>query len=242
VSADGHALQGRGARSWGHSAHFAATSLEDSSPHAPSRLARPSRPREEETSTSQGHPRTIFRRALERGNLVLAQVTAREIGRVTIAEALELTALVGRKQPARYGRLAARRLCLYLEEHEKATLEDVELIVFNLRSPPAAGERPRTSYPRLEPGTGSVLGVRLASRARASLARTWVGCQARWAGGGVTVTTTSGGRADGGQLATRCSCRPTATASRREWTLSAFRMWRMWFRTVSMLRWSSCAI
>jgi hypothetical protein len=65
---------------------------------------------------------------------VLAEVTAREIGRVTIADALELTALVARKQPHRYGRFAARWLCLYLEEHEKATLEDVELLVSNLRS------------------------------------------------------------------------------------------------------------
>jgi hypothetical protein len=71
---------------------------------------------------------------LERGNLVLAEVTAREIGRVTIAEALELTALVARKQPDRYGRFAARWLCLWLEEHEKATLEHVELLVSNLRS------------------------------------------------------------------------------------------------------------
>jgi len=55
---------------------------------------------------------------------VLAEVTAREIGRVTIAEALELTALVARKQPNRYGRFAARWL-----EHEKATLKDVELLV-----------------------------------------------------------------------------------------------------------------
>jgi hypothetical protein len=53
---------------------------------------------------------------------------------VTIAEALELTALVARKQPHRYGRFAARWLCLYLEEHEKATLEHVELLVSNLRS------------------------------------------------------------------------------------------------------------
>jgi hypothetical protein len=52
-------------------------------------------------------------------------VTAREIGRVTIAEALELTALVARKQPERDGRFAARWLCLWLEEHEKATLNDV---------------------------------------------------------------------------------------------------------------------
>jgi hypothetical protein len=92
------------------------------------------RPRRGGTSTSQGHPRTIFRRALEHDNLVLAEVTAREIGRVTIAEALELTALVARKQPQRYGRVAARWLCLYLEEHEKGTLEDAELLVSKLRS------------------------------------------------------------------------------------------------------------
>ena len=61
-------------------------------------------------------------------------MTAREIGRVTIAEALELTALVARKQPERYGRFAARWLCLYLEEREKATLEDVALLVSNLGS------------------------------------------------------------------------------------------------------------
>ena len=53
---------------------------------------------------------------------------------MTIAEALELTALVARKQPHRYGRFAARWLCLYLEEHEKATLEHVELLVSNLQS------------------------------------------------------------------------------------------------------------
>jgi hypothetical protein len=56
------------------------------------------------------------------------------MGRVTIAEALELTALVARKQPHRYGRFAARWLCVYLEEHEKATIEDVALLVSNLRS------------------------------------------------------------------------------------------------------------
>jgi hypothetical protein len=68
------------------------------------RLNVAARPGEEQASTSQGHPRTIFRRALEHNNLVLAEVTAREIGRVTIAGALELTALVARKQPDRYGR------------------------------------------------------------------------------------------------------------------------------------------
>jgi hypothetical protein len=42
-------------------------------------------------------------------------VTAREIGRVTIAEALELTALVARKTPRRHPRVAARWLQRYLE-------------------------------------------------------------------------------------------------------------------------------
>ena len=45
-----------------------------------------------------------------------------------------LTALVARKQPERYVRFAARWLCLYLEEHEKATLEEVALLVSHLRS------------------------------------------------------------------------------------------------------------
>jgi hypothetical protein len=36
--------------------------------------------------------------------------------------------------PQRYSRFAARWLCLWLEEHEKATLEDVELLVSNLGS------------------------------------------------------------------------------------------------------------
>jgi hypothetical protein len=76
----------------------------------PPRLTNAARPRGGGASTSQGHPRTIFRRALERDNLVLAEVTARQIGRVTIAEALELTALVARKQPERYGRFAARAM------------------------------------------------------------------------------------------------------------------------------------
>ena len=61
-------------------------------------------------------------------------MTAREIGRMKIAEALELTVLVAQRQPERYGRFAARWLCLWLEEHERATLEDVVLLVSSLRS------------------------------------------------------------------------------------------------------------
>jgi ATP-dependent DNA ligase len=38
--------------------------------------------------TAQASPRTIFRRAIEHGNLMLAEVTARELGRMTLEEAL----------------------------------------------------------------------------------------------------------------------------------------------------------
>jgi hypothetical protein len=109
------------------SAHLASLRLNQGVTATPSipTLDRPSpldsisrlRPRGGGASTSQGHPRTIFERALEHDKLVLADVTAREIGRVTIAEALELTALVARKQPERFSRFAARWLYLYLEEH-----------------------------------------------------------------------------------------------------------------------------
>ena len=91
---------------------------------------------------------------------MLAEVTARAIGRVTIAEALELTALVARKQPQRYGRFGVRWLCLYLEEHEQATLEDVALLVSNLQSLATREATPRFSpmlrkVARGDSGTGA---------------------------------------------------------------------------------------
>jgi hypothetical protein len=44
--------------------------------------------------TAQGSPRSIFQRAIEHGNVTVAEATARELGRITLAESLALTALV----------------------------------------------------------------------------------------------------------------------------------------------------
>ena len=45
--------------------------------------------------TAQGHPRVIFQRAIERGNLTVAEATLRaEIPRPTLVDLLELTALI----------------------------------------------------------------------------------------------------------------------------------------------------
>jgi hypothetical protein len=72
------------------------------------RLAIAARPHWEEVITSQGRPRTTFARALQNGNLYVAEALAREIGRISLAEALELTILIGRKEPRR-ARSATRR-------------------------------------------------------------------------------------------------------------------------------------
>ena len=42
--------------------------------------------------TAQGHPRRIFQTVIERGNLLLAEATARKLGRITLNESLALTA------------------------------------------------------------------------------------------------------------------------------------------------------
>lgn len=74
-------------------------------------------------STSQGHPRTVFKRALQHENLLVAEATAREIGKVSLVEALELTLLIAKKEPHRHPRVAARWLLRYLEEDDDATID-----------------------------------------------------------------------------------------------------------------------
>jgi hypothetical protein len=53
---------------------------------------------------------------LEHGNLLLAEATAREVGRVDLREALELTALIAKHDRPRSRRVAARWLQRWLEE------------------------------------------------------------------------------------------------------------------------------
>jgi hypothetical protein len=65
--------------------------------------------------TAQGHPRAIFSRAIERRNLVVAEATARELGRITLDESLALTALVAQNDPGRRSRYCVRWLRRLLE-------------------------------------------------------------------------------------------------------------------------------
>lgn len=77
--------------------------------------------------TAQGHVRSIFKRAVENGNVLVAEMTARELGRLSLVEALELTALVAQKDPARCSRYAVRWLRRLLEEDEMLTIEEAAL-------------------------------------------------------------------------------------------------------------------
>src|SRR5262249_39937392 len=82
--------------------------------------------------TAQGHPRTIFKRAIERatrccrsdgsrGGAADAHRGARADGPYRI----------GRKEPHRLPRVGARWLLLYLEENERATLNDAIFATMN---------------------------------------------------------------------------------------------------------------
>ena len=77
--------------------------------------------------TAQGHPRRIFQTAIERGNIVMAEATARELGRISLEEALALTALVAEKEPERRSRFAVRWLRRLLEEDESLTIEEAAM-------------------------------------------------------------------------------------------------------------------
>jgi uncharacterized Zn finger protein len=85
--------------------------------------------------TAQAQPRAIFQRAIERGNLVVAEATLRtEISRPTLVDLLDLTALIAFKQPDRYTRVAARWLQRYLEGVEDATIYDAVFVAACLES------------------------------------------------------------------------------------------------------------
>jgi hypothetical protein len=58
--------------------------------------------------TPQGHPRRIFQTAIERGNIVMAEATARELARISLEEALELVLLYAAYAPTKLERAALR--------------------------------------------------------------------------------------------------------------------------------------
>ena len=58
-----------------------------------------------------------------------AESAVRGMGKVSLEEALELTALIAFKDPRRHGRAGVRWLCRYLEEHPQAGLDTAAFII-----------------------------------------------------------------------------------------------------------------
>jgi len=79
----------------------------------------------------------MFRRAIERGNYVVAVTTAREVGRVDVAEALELLNLIALHELRLYDRAARRWLMRLLEERQELTVTDVQLAAAALAALPS---------------------------------------------------------------------------------------------------------
>jgi hypothetical protein len=86
------------------------------------------RPREGALVTSQGHTIGVLQKALDRGNLVAAELAARELGRIPLDMALELTALIALHDPKRGRRASAKWLRLWLEKVDAATIDTVAVV------------------------------------------------------------------------------------------------------------------
>jgi hypothetical protein len=85
--------------------------------------------------TARGSPRTIFQRAIESQNLVVAELTLRaEIPRPTLEDLLDLTALIALKKPERFARVAGRWLLKYLEVAEDATVDEAAFVAVSLQA------------------------------------------------------------------------------------------------------------
>jgi hypothetical protein len=79
--------------------------------------------------TSQGHPYAIFRRAIERRNLVAAWAAAAELPAVPLADALALCLLVRDRDPTRFPRFALRWHARFCAETPAIGLEDGRLVL-----------------------------------------------------------------------------------------------------------------
>jgi hypothetical protein len=84
--------------------------------------------------TAQGHPRAIFQRAIDHGNLMGAEMAARAMGRVSLQESLALTVLAVEKAPGKRNAFTTRWLRRLLEEDANITIDEAVLAASALAS------------------------------------------------------------------------------------------------------------
>jgi hypothetical protein len=93
--------------------------------------------------TAQGHPRAIFKRAIESGNLVIAAATAYEVGRLSLEGALRLVFLYAEQDPVKFERAALRWVSRYVIDGKAVSLLKVQLALSALAELRSWGERSR---------------------------------------------------------------------------------------------------
>lgn len=81
--------------------------------------------------TSRGHPHAEFKRALERGNLWVAEAAARDLPQVSLEDALRLVHLYAEKESPKFERAAMRWLERYMIERTP-TLRNFAKVVRSL--------------------------------------------------------------------------------------------------------------
>jgi hypothetical protein len=89
--------------------------------------------------TSQGTAHGRFQRAIRRRHLFAAELAARELGNLDLAEALDLTLLMHEQARSRYERAALRWLERFIQERQP-TLSELARGVVALAELDGAGE------------------------------------------------------------------------------------------------------
>jgi hypothetical protein len=87
--------------------------------------------------TSRGHPHAEFKRALERGNLWVAEAAARDLPQIALEDALRLVHLYAERDSPKFEKAAMRWLERYLAER-RPTLQNFAKVIAGI----AERERP----------------------------------------------------------------------------------------------------
>jgi hypothetical protein len=90
----------------------------------------------------------------------VAEATAKEIGRLSLIEALELTLLIAREDPRRHPRVAARWLRRYFDERADTTIDEAAMVASSLAALPGRereiASRRCGTWPKERLGTGEI--------------------------------------------------------------------------------------
>jgi hypothetical protein len=102
--------------------------------------------------TSRGHVCAEFKRALDRGNVWVAEAVARDLPQVSLDDALRLVHLYGEKESPKYERAALRWLERYLTESSPSLQDVANHRLGYVRA--WGGRRPCTRARRVRPPAG----------------------------------------------------------------------------------------